>query len=170
MNILLIGKRAKILEQVAEHLRSYGCNVELTNNLDTEYLKSIDVSRVAAAAYGQALTDEEKNGLTAHYQQQNPSLKVIEGWAPIPELITYQILASTKPIEGLTVSNREISVSKDMTLDLKAYKLNWLYQLKTGERSIQVAATDPINITNILSGFTFYAIKSSDGYAVFKTK
>lgn len=82
--MLLIGKRARILQEAARILNSHDIDTEITDNLDLSHLKAMDIKDVSCVAFGRALTKDQKKELTNHYLQPNPQIKIIEGWARYP--------------------------------------------------------------------------------------
>ena len=105
MQALLIGKRAKILTSVKDRLRAFGWQVILTDDLDLQKLLALDVSKMAVIAFGRAVNKNDKDVLLQHYKQQNGSVVVVDGLAPIPELIVYQILAAAHPITSQALAD-----------------------------------------------------------------
>ena len=168
MSILLIGKRAKILNDVAGRLRSLGHQVILTNDLDMAHLTSIDVTPINAVVFGRALTAEQKTALTKLYRQANPSLSFIEGWAPIPELITSQILSSTDPILGIESKGTVVTAHADVDVNVKRYKINWLYQVKSSESTVRLKAGVPTDIADAARGFQYFALEDKGRYITLK--
>lgn len=168
MNVLLIGKRARILDDVAGYLRAMHHDVTLTNNLDMQWLRSIDVRMFSAVAFGRALSAEQKSELTEHYLQQNPLLVFVEGWAPIPELIAYQVLAAGSPISGLNIDGSTLRTEDHRELRVKGYRLSWLYRLKVSEAKIALEPGVSVDITQVMRGFKFFALKDADTYCVLK--
>lgn len=170
MQVLLIGKRARILNDVANRLRAAGWTVTLTNNLDMQYLLSVDVSQLSVVAFGRALTKEQKETLTRHYKRQNGSIVVVEGLAPIPELISYQILAAANPITGQGIAEAKLATEGPVKLRIKAFRLNWLHQLKTKDMDISLAQNNPAGFLKSLAGFPFVVFEMNGRYSVFSNK
>jgi len=170
MQVLLIGKRAKILNDVANRLRTIGWTVTLTNNLDMQHLLSVDAPQFSVVAFGRALTKEQKETLTRHYKQQNGAIVIVEGLAPIPELITYQILAATNPITGQGITEAKLAAEGPVRLHIKAFRLNWLYQLKTKDMEISLTQNNPAGFPESLAGFPFVVFEMNGRYSVFSNK
>lgn len=163
MHALLIGKRAKILDDVANRLRAMGWTVTLTSDLAMQKLQAIDVSRVSVVAFGRALTSEEKHTLAAYYKTQNPLLTIVNGWAPIPELIAGQIRAAAQSIPGLVVQRAKLTVDGPTHLHIKAFRLNWLYQLKTKELDVTLTKKEPVDLSAIAGKFRYFVLETNDG-------
>jgi hypothetical protein len=168
MNILLIGKRAKILKKIADELQARGHTAVVTSNLNINHLRALDVSGISCVVFGRALSAAQKDELSAHYKSKNPGLAVLDGWAPIPMLITYQILAYIKPITDVRVDGTKIQSNRTQHVRVTAYRLNWLYRARMVQRDITVT-TEVIDLTDIFPEFRYFALESSTGYGVVKT-
>jgi len=170
MRALLIGKRARILDYVAAILRGQGWEVVTENNLDMSHLQAVNVSSVTVVAFGRALTTEQRAALVAVYRKQQPTLVTVEGWAPIPELVAHQIYAASSPIPGLRVQDGQITAQNRLDVHLKAFKLNWLYRLKTKEEDLVLDPSQSLDISAIMPGYQFASLEHSGGYSVIKLK
>ena len=170
MQALLIGKRAKILTNVADRLRAFGWQVTLDNELDMQQLLNADVSQVSVVAFGRALSKEQKDILTQHYRQLNNAIIAVEGLAPIPELLVYQILAAARPITGQGITDAKLATDGPVQLQVKAFRLNWLYQVKTKEVEIPLAQNGSTDFSKIFKGFPFIVLEMNGRYSVISNR
>lgn len=166
MQALLIGKRAKILRTIATRLRALGWTVDTTNTLDIDQLQAIDVTQINVIAFGRALSREQKDTLIRSFRKQKPSIAIVEGLAPIPELLVYQILAAAYPITSFSVTNTQLHIDKPLEMRVKGFRLNWLHQLKTKETDIALAQSVPTDLSALMKGFTYIVLEVDGHFSV----
>jgi len=170
MQALLIGKRAKILTSVEDRLRAFGWQVTLTNDLDLQKLLAFDVSKITVVAFGRAVSKSDKDVLLRHYKQQNSSVVAVDGLAPIPELIVYQILAAARPITSQALADAKQASEGPLQLHIKAFRLNWLYRIKTKEVEVPLAQGTSADLVKIFKGFPFLVFEMNGRYSVISNK
>lgn len=165
MKVLLIGKRARILQEAARILNSHNIDTEITDNLDLSHLKAMDIKDVSCVAFGRALTKDQKKELTNHYLQSNPQIKIIEGWAPIPELITGQILAAVQPLAGIHADGANISSSQSISVSATAYRLTWLYRIRKKASRINLSQ-NPVDLARKFPRYQYFVLEHAGKYCV----
>ncbi len=136
--ILLIGKRAQILDQLKILLENEHMNVILTSDL--ENLTTIDASTIDVVMFGRALSSEQQEALQAVYQKKNPTLQCISGLAPIPQLLAAQVksAATHKDSHQPTNASRsgdskaiEVSITNIAQLNVTVWWLTVFYHAKS---------------------------------------
>jgi hypothetical protein len=90
--VLLIGKRARVLDELAEIITGLGHMVKRSEDLDG--LERMDIAEVDVVAFGRALTDTQITELETTYRQKNPRMIFVRGLVPIPPLLAIQISAA----------------------------------------------------------------------------
>ncbi|NED99633.1 hypothetical protein [Phytoactinopolyspora halotolerans] len=87
--VLLLGKRARVLDELGRTLTHLGMDVIQETDLDRA--SSIDATTVDVLALGRAVRGAKRETVVTALKDQNPALKVVDGLAPIPPLIVAQI-------------------------------------------------------------------------------
>lgn len=88
--VLLVGKRARALDELGRALQQLG--METVQETDIERARtSIDGANVDVVALGRAVRGAKREALVTALRAQNPQLKVVDGLAPIPQLLVAQI-------------------------------------------------------------------------------
>jgi len=136
--VLLIGKRARVLNRLAEALRREGLQVSQETDVD-RVSNHVDASLVDVVALGRAVTGARRESIVNALRARNPSLRVVEGLAPITPLLVAQIqeALSTPARESRIVSaagiepgDRRVMLTlrkaADVTVDL--HRLDPLYR------------------------------------------
>jgi hypothetical protein len=136
--VLLVGKRARVLNQLAEALRREGFQVRQETELD-RVASHVDASAVDVVALGRGVTGARREKIVKTLRARNPSLRVVDGLAPITPLLVAQIqeAVSTPSPESRIVSaagiesgDRRVSVTlrraANVTVDL--HRLDPLYR------------------------------------------
>jgi hypothetical protein len=101
--VLLVGKRVRVLDELGSALRQAGMVVR--EETDLERVRSgVDGSSVDIVALGRTLSSAKRDRMITSLRAQNPSLRVVQGMAPIPSLVVAQIQ------EVVTASNRDIRI------------------------------------------------------------
>ena len=109
-SVLLVGRRARVLDQLAHELGRLGLYVR--EETDVERARSqIDGATVDVLAVGRAVKKERRESLVRALRAQNPRLKVVEGLAPITSLLVAQVE------EALTAPSRDARIVGDATLE-----------------------------------------------------
>ncbi len=136
--VLLVGKRARVLDQLADALRNEGLQVREETDVD-RVRTHVDGSTVDVLALGRALTGARRESLVAALRAKNPALRVVDGLAPITPLLVAQVQeALTSPgIEsrivaaaGVEVADRTVAVSLRRRADVTVvyHRLDALYR------------------------------------------
>lgn len=101
--VLLVGKRMRVLDELGRSLQHLG--MEVVQETDLERAKtSIDGAAIDVLALGRAVRGGKREELVAALRAQNPSLKVVDGLAPIPPLLVAQIQeAVNSPAKGARI-------------------------------------------------------------------
>ncbi|HEX2362644.1 MAG TPA: hypothetical protein VHI11_11265 [Jiangellaceae bacterium] len=97
--VLLVGKRARVLDRLADALRREGLHVRQETEDRAGSLVGGDT--VDVVALGRAVTGNRRDTIVRELRARNPSLRVVDGLAPITPLLVAQIQ------EALTVPSRE---------------------------------------------------------------
>ncbi|MGH8824351.1 MAG: hypothetical protein ACRDVN_07740 [Jiangellaceae bacterium] len=136
--VLLVGKRAQVLDRLADALRAEGLQVRQETDLD-RIRTHVDVSTVDVLALGRAVTGARREELVAALRARNPALRVVDGLAPITPLLVAQIQeALTAPgmesrivaAAGVEVSDRSVAISLRRPADVTVvyHRLDSLYR------------------------------------------
>jgi hypothetical protein len=104
--VLLVGKRARVLEELGRSLQHLGMEVVQEKDL-ARPMDFIDGSMVDVLALGRAVRGAKREELVVALRAQNPRLKVVDGLAPIPPLLVAQVqeAVSTPPGDARAVAN-----------------------------------------------------------------
>ena len=107
--VLLVGKRARVLNQLAEALRHEGMTVKQETELD-EVDRRVDASTIDVVALGRGVRGSRREAIVKALRARNPSLRVVDGLAPITPLLVAQIeeALSTPVGESRIVSSASI--------------------------------------------------------------
>jgi hypothetical protein len=108
--VLLVGKRARILDHLADALTRLGLHVR--EETDVERARQVNGSHVDVVAVGRAIRASQKDTLIRSLRAQNPRLRVVEGLAPITPLLVAQIE------EALTAPARDVRVVGSAALEM----------------------------------------------------
>jgi hypothetical protein len=88
--VLLVGKRARVLDRLADALRQEGMHVR--EDTDFDHARThVDGSTVDVIALGRAVPGGRREPLVSALKAQNPALKVVDGLAPITPLLVAQV-------------------------------------------------------------------------------
>ncbi|NDL58548.1 hypothetical protein [Phytoactinopolyspora mesophila] len=104
--VLLVGKRARVLEELGRSLQHLG--MEVVQETDLARARDvIDGSMVDVLALGRAVRGAKREELVVALRAQNPRLKVVDGLAPIPPLLVAQVqeAVSTPPSDTRIVGS-----------------------------------------------------------------
>ncbi|HEY9376802.1 MAG TPA: hypothetical protein VIQ02_06880 [Jiangellaceae bacterium] len=88
--VLLVGKRVRVLDQLAAALRAEGLHVRQESELDRVATR-VDGSTVDVVALGRAVTGARREAIVNALRARNPALRVVDGLAPITPLLVAQI-------------------------------------------------------------------------------
>jgi hypothetical protein len=108
--VLLVGKRARILDQLADELSRLGLQVREETDLD-RVRTQVDGSTIDVLAIGRAITGAKRDELVRGLRSSNPRLRVVEGLAPITPLLVAQVE------EALTSPGRDASIVGNAALE-----------------------------------------------------
>jgi len=135
---LLVGKHARVLDRLADALRREGLHVRQETELDRAGT-SLDGGTVDVVALGRAVTGARRQTIISALRASNPSLRVVDGLAPITPLLVAQIqeaLGADSKEQGIVsavgIDHADLRVSltlrrpANVTVDL--YRLDYLYR------------------------------------------
>ena len=88
--VLLVGKRARILDQLADELTRLGLHVREETDLDRAQAQ-IDGATIDVVAVGRAIKPSQRDRLVQALRARNPRLRVVQGLAPITPLLVAQV-------------------------------------------------------------------------------
>lgn len=88
--VLLVGKRARILDQLADDLTRLGLHVREETDIDRARTQ-IDGASVDVVAVGRAIKPAQRDLLVQSLRAKNPRLRVVQGLAPITPLLVAQV-------------------------------------------------------------------------------
>ena len=88
--VLLLGRRARVLDQLADALRREGLQVRQETDLDGAGTR-IDGSTVDVVALGRGVTGARRKAIVNALRAKNPDLRVVDGLAPITALLVAQV-------------------------------------------------------------------------------
>ena len=136
--VLLVGKRARVLDRLAEALRQEGMHVREDTDFDHARTQ-VDGSTVDVIALGRAVPGGRREPLVTALKAQNPSLKVVDGLAPITPLLVAQVQeALTDPgpdsrlvtAAGLLPGDDRVMVTlrRPATVSIILHRLDALYR------------------------------------------
>ena len=108
--VLLLGKRARWLDQLAAALRQEGLTVRQETDLDG-VRTGFDGSTVDVVALGRAVTGAKRDAIVEALRAKNPALRVVDGLAPITPLLVAQVQ------EALTAPSQEARIVSAAWLD-----------------------------------------------------
>ncbi|HEX6195208.1 MAG TPA: hypothetical protein VFZ37_04825 [Jiangellaceae bacterium] len=107
--VLLVGKRQRVLDEVAAGLRRLGLYVH--EETDVAQAAALDGANYEVLAIGRAISSSKRSELISRLRKVNPRLKVVEGLAPITPLLVAQVE------EALTSPGPDASVVGKATLE-----------------------------------------------------
>jgi len=137
--VLSIGARRRVLEALTEALNRQGFSAVWTNrHKDVSFLiREFDALNFDIIVFGRGVSPESKERLKQAYREQNPNVTIVDGLAPITNLLVDQIKLACLPDDVLPVrpeTDRErhlvIETRESCHLTIKHYTLNWLFQSK----------------------------------------
>jgi len=108
--VLLVGKRARILDQLADDLTRLGLHVR--EETDVERARTqIDGATVDVVAVGRAIKPGQRERLVHALRTKNPRLRVVQGLAPITPVLVAQVE------EALTAPSRDARIVGAVALE-----------------------------------------------------
>lgn len=107
--VLLVGKRQRVLDEVAAELSRLGLYVH--EETDVAQAAALDGSNYEVLAVGRAISGSKRTELISRLRALNPRLKVVEGLAPITPVLVAQVE------EALTSPGRDASVVGSVSLE-----------------------------------------------------
>lgn len=136
--VLLVGKRARVLDHLADALRAEGFHVREETDLQ-RVRTHVDGSTVDVLALGRAVTGARREALVAALRQKNPALRVVDGLAPITPLLVAQVQealttpgAGSRIVEavGVEVADRSVAISlrRAANVTVVYHRLDALYR------------------------------------------
>lgn len=87
--VLLVGKRARILDELGSALRDEGLHVREETDIDR--VRSINGANLDVVALGRAVRGSKREALVMALRAQNPAVKIVDGLAPIPDVLVGQV-------------------------------------------------------------------------------
>ena len=138
--VLLIGKRTKILDAVVDSLKNEGITAVSTNKMG-EVVNLYNARDFDLICFGRGVKTEFKSGMEPLFRQQNPSIILLNGMAPIIPLIVDQIMEVLSDRENinklckLIFQNEKdlelkVLLNKPARLLIRIYYLNFLFKTK----------------------------------------
>lgn len=135
--VLLVGKRQRVLDEVAAELARLGLHVR--EETDLAQAAELDGSSFDVLAIGRAITGSKRTELVSRLRSVNPRLKVVEGLAPIPPVLVAQVeeaLTSPGPDAGVvgnasleTVNSRVVvTLRRACETRVVLHRLDMLYR------------------------------------------
>jgi hypothetical protein len=100
--VLLVGKRARVLDHLADALTRLGLSVREETDLDRA--RKIDGVTVDVLAVGRAMKPAQRDELYRALRARNPRVQLVQGLAPITPLLVAQVE------EALTTPSRDARV------------------------------------------------------------
>lgn len=101
--VLLVGKRVRVLDELGRALRAAGMVVREETDVDRA-TSVVDGTSIDILALGRTFSGTKRQRIVAALRAQNPRLKVVEGLAPIPELVVAQVR------EAVNTPNRDTRI------------------------------------------------------------
>jgi len=103
--VLSIGARRRVLEALTEALNRQGFSAVWTNrHKDVSFLiREFDALAFDIIAIGRGVRPENKERLKQAYREQNPDVTIVDGLAPITNLLVDQIKLACLPDDVLPV-------------------------------------------------------------------
>lgn len=89
--VLLVGKRARILDDVGQELRAAGLHVREETDIDLA-TKTVDGTSVDVVAVSRAFRNAKREELVVRIRSQNPQVRVVDGLAPLTPVVVAQVL------------------------------------------------------------------------------
>lgn len=108
--VLLVGKRARVLDQLSDALRQLGLSVREETDVD-RVGSHIDGSNFDVVAVGRAITGSRRDELIRGLRAGNPGIRVVDGLAPITSLLVAQVE------EALTSPGRDAGIVGNAALE-----------------------------------------------------
>jgi hypothetical protein len=134
--VLLVGKRARVLDRLADALRREGLHVRQETEDRAGSLAGGDT--VDVVALGRAVTGSRRDTIVRELRARNPSLRVVDGLAPITPLLVAQIqealtVPAREPIivsAGVDPSDRSVllKLRRSANVTVVLYRLDLLYR------------------------------------------
>ncbi|PSL03227.1 hypothetical protein CLV30_108139 [Haloactinopolyspora alba] len=137
--VLLVGKRVRVLDELGTALRAVGMVVREETDVDRA-TTGIDGASVDVLALGRTFTGSKRDRIVTALRAQNPRLKVVEGLAPIPELMVAQVREAVgtpdrdNRIVGAAAYERGdnsivLILRRAANLDVTLYRLDPMYRV-----------------------------------------
>jgi hypothetical protein len=110
--VLLVGRRPRVLDQLADALRRLGLQVREETDLD-RVRTHVDGSTIDLVALGRGVTGTHRATIIRALRARNPTLRVVDGLAPITAVLVAQVLEAlaTPPVESRIVASAGIDPS-----------------------------------------------------------
>lgn len=108
--VLLVGKRARVLDHLADALTRLGLSVR--EETDFDRARRIDGQTVDVLAVGRAVRPAQRDELYRALRARNPRLQLVQGLAPITPLLVAQVE------EALTTPGRDSRVVGGAQLEI----------------------------------------------------
>jgi hypothetical protein len=136
--VLLVGKRARILDHLADSLTRMGLHVREETDVDRARMQ-IDGATIDVLAVGRAIKPAKRDELYQTLKAKNPRLQLVQGLAPITPLLVAQIEeALTSPSRDarvvgsahMEISNERVVVSMRRAAEavVVLHRLDMLYR------------------------------------------
>jgi len=137
--VLLVGKRVRVLDELGTALRAAGMVVREETDIDRA-TSGIDGSSVDILALGRTISGAKRERIVGALRGQNPALRVVDGLAPIPELMVAQVQEVVSApdrdarIVGAGAYERSdnsivVILRRDAHLDVTLFRLDPMYRV-----------------------------------------
>ncbi|NGN66025.1 oxidoreductase [Streptomyces sp. A7024] len=136
--VLLLGKRAAVLNRLASALRQVGIGAEIT--ADITGADAAELRTYGAVAFGRAVPDEQRAAVRAAFAAADADAAFVTGLAPVIPVLVAQIEealdrtpAERRRLTGLATRDGEVAfrLLEPTAVQLTAYRLDRLYRTRT---------------------------------------
>ncbi|MBD0292173.1 MAG: hypothetical protein ICV70_01190 [Jiangellaceae bacterium] len=97
--VLLVGRRADVLRRLADALSRHGLHVRQETDVE-QACTELDGSKYDVLALGRGVVGTKRDSLISALRARNPSLRVVDGLAPITALQEAQVQEALGPPAG----------------------------------------------------------------------
>lgn len=133
--VLLVGKRERVLDEAGELLGNAGLQVHIETDIET-VKSTYDGANLDLLAVGRAIRRAKREDLVTALRLQKPTLKVVDGFAPIVPILVAQVheaLLDDIPVVGDAAfedaNNRVVLViNRHADVSVTLYRLDPLHR------------------------------------------
>ncbi|WP_419999621.1 oxidoreductase [Streptomyces boninensis] len=136
--VLLLGRRAAVLNRLASALRQVGIGADIT--ADIAGTDAAELRTYGAVAFGRAVPEAQRTAVRTAFAAAHADTTFVTGMAPVIPVLVAQIeqaLDRTPPthrrLTGLTARSGEVTfrLAEPAAVQLTAYRLDRLYRTRT---------------------------------------